>query len=747
MPSNPIIQPEHASARKFGWRWWVTVGVVGLVVVCRVACNFLPHDQFQKIVADVLSIVMSGSMSVILLWTAVAVRTPGMRCSPGWLLLGLAMLMWMIADIIWFKATLVEGNPSGTLGDFFFLAFYPLFLAGVLFLPRHRRTRMEWIYLSLDMGVATCAGLAVLWVLIVGPTLQTEVGKDPQTAMQLFIALSYPTGDLLVMWASIALIASGRIHGMILSTRMLAAAGAILVFADTVYGYQLLENTYKNGNWLGIFWSGSLGLVGLAGAAAQPMSMTQQHNIIVSQRPAVGSLLLSSVCFIIAWIVVSWSPVAPGLQVVEVGVLVMIVLTVVRQGLGMIENHRLTARLRLINEDLDARVRERTADLEIVNEHLRQAQKMEAIGRLAGGVAHDFNNLLTVIIGNADLLKRHHAHNPAATSHLESISLTAGRAADLTRQLLAFSRRTPLLPQATILPEIVDEVDAMLRRVLPPEIRLVIDHHGEPPVVYADPSQLVQVVMNLAINARDALTSGGSLTISTSRLTLDVQAAEHMLGARVGNFAVLSVSDTGTGMDAETCRRMFEPFFTTKAPGSGTGLGLATVHGIVNQTGGWISVESAIGHGSTFKIYLDLHADTPSGITRIVPALSAKNLQGLRIVLVDDEPSVKLVAYHTLVALGCVVHTAMNGEEAVTVFEQQGKSIDLVITDGIMPGMRGQDLILALRKKVPGLPAILCSGYAGEKTHDIPRDVVFLAKPFTAETLAQAVRRAIPTSR
>lgn len=747
MSSTHTIESEQALAHGLGRRWWVTLGVVGIVFFSRLACHFLAHDQFQKSVTDLLSIAMSGLMAISLLWTSVAVRAPGTRFSPGWLLLGLSMLMWMIADILWFRSNLMGGNPSGSTAHFFFLAFYPLFLAGVLFLPRHRRTRMEWIQLSLDMAVATCAGLVVLWVVIVGPTLQSQIGKEPQTAIQMFIALAYPTGDLLVLWAAIALIASGRIYGMITATRLLAGAGALLVFADTVYGYQLLKNTYHSGNWLGVIWSASLGLIGIAGATARPILTLQQQDTVVFRHPALGSLLLSSVCFIIAWVVVSWSPVAPRLQIVEVGVLVMIVLTVVRQGLGMIENHRLTARLRLINEDLDERVRERTADLEMVNEHLRQAQKMEAIGRLAGGIAHDFNNLLTVIIGNADLLRRQHVQNSVAKAHLDSISLTVGRAADLIRQLLAFSRRTPLIPQATVLPDIVDEVDAMLKRVLPPEIRLLINHQGEPPVVYADASQLVQVVMNLAINARDALTKGGTLTISTSMVTLDAQAIERIPGARIGNFAVLAVRDTGIGMDEDTRRRMFEPFFTTKPPGAGTGLGLATVHGIVNQSGGWISVESAIGQGSTFNIYLDLHQDTPSGITRVVPTLAGENITGTRILLVDDEPAVQLVAYHTLKALGCVVHKTANAGEALAVFEQHRAAIDLVITDGIMPGMRGQELIRVLRKIVPNLPIILCSGYAGEKTSDIPRDVTFLAKPFTADTLAQAVRRAIPARR
>lgn len=724
-------------------RWRIALIAVAALVLCRVTLNFDSNGEERRLASDITSVGMSTAMSLSLLVAAFAARSPSSRFASGWLLLGLAMIMWLVADLLWLRADLQGVKPSGTLSDIFFLLFYPLFLAGVLCLPRQSRSALGWVRLALDLAVATLAALVVLWVLIVSPTIESLSQGGTPDRLELLIALAYPTGDLLVLWAALALIATGRVDGMVRSSRLLAASAALLVVTDTIYGYQVLQGTYHSGNCLGIGWSGALGLVGLAGAAAQPPRLAEAASTNRTPHPALGSLILSSVSFAIAWLVVSSSPRAPGLQFAEGGVLAMIVLTVVRQAVGLIENRTLTVRLQALNDDLDARVQERTADLETANERLRQAQKMEAIGRLAGGVAHDFNNLLTVIIGNAALLRRQFARDQVVSDQLDSISTTAGRAAELTRQLLAFSRRTPLTPQATDLTMIVGEVDTMLRRVLPAEIRLVIDHRGPPPVVYADPGQVVQVVMNLAINARDALPAGGTLTIATSTITLsDIQVAQ-MPDSRTGPFAVLTVSDTGIGMDEATRGRLFEPFFTTKPPGAGTGLGLATVHGIVRQSGGWIVVESALGQGSAFHVYLDLIRDPPSSVTRAMVALAPIRLEGTRILLVEDEPAVRLIAFHTLTALGCVVFKAGDAEEALAIFRANPGGIDLVISDGIMPGMHGPALIAKLRERAARLPAVLCSGYTGEESAEIQGDMVFLAKPFTAETLATAVNQAL----
>ncbi len=731
-------------------RWRIALLVAGVMLSARICLAFVTDPTLLRLGTDLASVGMSGAMAAILLWTAWVVRPPLSRSAHGWLLLGLGLLLWLGGSLFWLRANLLGLKPSGSLADIFFILFYPLFLSGVLLLPRAKRTPLAWVGLALDLAVATIAGLAALWVLFVGPTIASHFQHEHADPFDLFISLAYPTGDLLVLWAAIALMASGQVAGMRGSSRLLATAAAVLVVTDTIYGYQLLHGTYVSGNWLGIAWNLALALMGLAGAAAQSAHRTT-GSPSRSPRAALGPLILSSISFAIAWLVISWSPTVPGLQVVEFGVLAMIILTVVRQALGMMENRTLTARLQALNEDLDGRVHERTAALEVANEHLRQAQKMEAIGRLAGGVAHDFNNLLTVIIGNAELLRRQAVLAPADSLHLESISTTAGRAAELTRQLLAFSRRTPLTPQAIDVTAIVSEVERMLRRVLPPQISLVIETSGPPPIVFADASQLVQVVMNLALNARDALLpAGGPLTIATSRVVITAQTVGQFgdeLDARIGEFAVLTIRDAGTGMDEATRARIFEPFFTTKPPGAGTGLGLATVHGIVRQSGGWITVDSAPGHGSTFTIYLDLLHDTPSGVTRIMPAVMPHNLTGTRILLVEDEPAVQLVAFHSLSDLGCEVTKTSNAEEALIAFERLRGQLDLVISDGIMPGLRGQELIARLREQVPGFPAVLCSGYTGEDATEIPADVVFLAKPFTADTIARAVYRALhPTS-
>ena len=361
---------------------------------------------------------------------------------------------------------------------------------------------------------------------------------------------------------------------------------------------------------------------------------------------------------------------------------------------------------------------------------LRQAQKMEAVGKLAGGIAHDFNNLLTVIASYADLMLHDlPAPNPVRDD-VEEIRKAASRASSLTRQLLAFGRRQVLQPRDVDLNEIVADLEKMLRRTIGEDVDLVANPGRDLPRVFADPGQIEQVLMNLVLNARDAMPKGGRLTIETrSRRRAGV------------DEVVLVVSDTGVGMDAETQRRIFEPFFTTKA-GLGSGLGLATVHGIVSQTGGRISVDSTPGGGATF--YVTLPVAVGESVAETPPAAAPAAREGTgTVLLVEDEDAVRAIARRGLERFGYSVIEASNGQGALDILADPSVEVDVLLTDLLMPVMGGRELAQNLGGRIPQSRIVFMSGYAEEDM--FPEEVLteesgFLEKPFTVDQLVEAVR-------
>jgi two-component system cell cycle sensor histidine kinase/response regulator CckA len=389
------------------------------------------------------------------------------------------------------------------------------------------------------------------------------------------------------------------------------------------------------------------------------------------------------------------------------------------------------------------RAEERRAELE---EQLRQSQKMEAVGRLAGGIAHDFNNLLTAIGGYGELaLAALDEEHERPRHDVEQILKSAARARDLTRQLLAFSRKQVLQPRVVSLNEIVDGLVPMLARLIGADIELVTRADEGLGVTKADPSQLEQVLLNLALNARDAMPGGGRLTIETANAELDDEYASRHLGAAPGSYVVLAVSDTGHGMTEDVRAQVFEPFFTTKGPTEGTGLGLATVYGIVKQSAGYVWVYSEPGHGSTFKVYLPRAADPAesTGPKREAPA-PARGSE--TVLLVEDEDVVRALVREILESFGYDVLEAPDGAAALETSSAHDGPIDLVLTDVVMPGMGGPELISRLRGKRPDAKVVFTSGYSEDA---IANDGVlhpgarFLEKPFTAATLAETVRGAL----
>src|SRR5438067_525628 len=376
-----------------------------------------------------------------------------------------------------------------------------------------------------------------------------------------------------------------------------------------------------------------------------------------------------------------------------------------------------------------------------------QATKMQMVGQLAGGVAHDFNNILTAIIGHCDLMMLRHSPGDSDYDDIQQIKGNSNRAAALTRQLLAFSRQQTLRPQVLQLPDVVSEVSHLLKRLLGETVELVVKHGSNLGPIRADPGQLEQVIVNLAVNARDAMQSkgGGTLTIQTYSVKAD-QVAE--LGSDilpVADYSALSVTDTGTGITANVLGKIWEPFFTTKEVGKGTGLGLSTVYGIIKQSGGFIFADSKVGEGTRFVIYLPVHREEAvAAKSRKVEKPKANELWGTgTVLLVEDEPTVRSVAERALTRHGYQVITADNGEEALDVLAR-GEPIDLLISDVVMPGMDGPTMVREARKSRPELKILFMSGYAEEqlrKSIDI-ENVNFLPKPFSVTELAEAARRA-----
>ena len=415
--------------------------------------------------------------------------------------------------------------------------------------------------------------------------------------------------------------------------------------------------------------------------------------------------------------------------------------------------------LRQYREHLQEEVARRTTDLTQANlklreeiterqkleEQLRQAQKMEAIGNLSGGIAHDFNNLLTVIKGYGRLVLEGVQHDPQLRRRVEHIDQAAERATALTSQLLAFSRRQVLQPKVLNLNSLVLGMDKMLQRLIGEDIELASIPAQDLANVKADPGQIEQVLMNLVLNARDAMPQGGKITVETATVDLGEEYAREQVGVRPGRYVMLAVSDTGIGMDTDTLAHMFEPFFTTKEQGRGTGLGLSTVYGIVKQSEGHIAVYSELGRGTTFKVYLP---SVPQEIEEL-PAVDAslKAYRGSEVILlVEDDRQVRELAEHILVAQGYKVLKAESPTTALTICDGYQGAIDLLLTDVVMPELNGRELARRVTLRRPGTRVLYTSGYT---TNAIAHQGVlepgtfFLQKPFTPSSLARKVHEAL----
>lgn len=375
-------------------------------------------------------------------------------------------------------------------------------------------------------------------------------------------------------------------------------------------------------------------------------------------------------------------------------------------------------------------------------EQLRQAQKIEAVGRLAAGVAHDFNNILTAITGHSELLLRQQAADDPLRKHAEQIEKAAHMAAALTRQLLTFSRKQLIEPRVLELNAVIVNIEKMLRRLIGEDIEFCTLLDPAAGHIKADPGQIDQVIMNLAVNARDAMPNGGKLTVTTANATLGKNHTKNFPDLPAGEYVMMAIADTGTGMSEEVKAHLFEPFFTTKPPGKGTGLGLATCFGIVKQNTGHIEVHSEVGKGTTFKIYfpqVQTTLEPPRG--RAVPTEAAGGNE--TVLLVEDEQGVRELAVGTLREKGYTVVEAVNGEEGLRIARQLDGKIDLVLTDVVMPVMGGKEMADALRTSHPDTKVLFISGYPDNALGDhgvLRPGTGFLQKPYMTATLARKVR-------
>jgi two-component system, cell cycle sensor histidine kinase and response regulator CckA len=397
-----------------------------------------------------------------------------------------------------------------------------------------------------------------------------------------------------------------------------------------------------------------------------------------------------------------------------------------------------------IARDVTAR---RTAEhaLRESEDQLRQAQKMEAVGQLAGGIAHDFNNLLMAIMSNAELASLELPAGSSPAGHIDEIKSASRRARSLTQQLLAFSRKQMLQPRVLDMNTVVRDAEQILRRLIGENIAMNVLLEQRPARVRADQGQLAQVLMNLVVNARDAMPHGGTLTIETANRDVGAGEAQIHRGLREGRYVAMSVRDTGIGMDEDTKARIFEPFFTTKPPGQGTGLGLSTAYGIVKQSGGYIAADSAVGDGSVFTVLMpQVNEPAEPTVQSAPPELPANTLRGT-VLLVEDEASVREATKRMLRKFGFEVLEARNGQDALAIWDLKCDAVDVVLTDVVMPAMGGSELVKELRERKSDLRVVFMSGYTQGSLEFSSDDAAtrFLPKPFTADQLVATLREMV----
>ena len=607
--------------------------------------------------------------------------------------------VWALGQLVWTYQEVVQDleSPVFQLADMGFLVALPLFVVGVLAWPR---VPIKWqLGTILDFALITGFALLFGFEFMVEPLM-----RQNGDSLGLTYALVYPPVEAILF---------GCVVGVLLLDHWrerrrieLIALGLLLILVGDA-GYTYLGDDYVTGGWLDPLWG--VGFAAVAFAAAAPAAWRDRSGWVSERAMAVAP---SAALFVVALfgIGVAASGRPPLGPVERIAIFTLVLLLALRQGYTQL------------------RLRDQMEEQRRLEQQLQHAQKLEAVGRLAGGVAHDFNNILTAISGYSELALQQLAPDHPVRGDIDEVRRAAHRASELTRQLLAFSRRQVLAPQVVDLNAIVLEAQRMLCRLLGPEVGLKTALSDAPPLVRADPGQLEQVITNLVLNARDAMPAGGSVRIET---------------AVAGDTVRFTVEDDGVGMEDDTRERIFDPFFTTKEPGKGTGLGLAMVHGIVTQSSGSIAVDSAPGRGARFEIAFPLAAPEAPEPDRSELARAEAGTE--RVLVVEDEPAVRDLARRILELEGYAVVTAESGEEALRLWDELGP-VDALLTDVVMPGLGGRELAATLSSRFPGLRVVLMSGYtqdAEQLDGLLASGAAFVEKPFTSSALASEVRNVL----
>ncbi len=741
-------QDPAASPRR--WPLWLAIASAVAVAVLDLSWTYW-HFGGQRATqwwSDLIGVPVPAATAVCC-WIA-ARRREG-RARRAWMLLGAAAMSWAIGEAIWSYYELARNVdvPFPGYADIGFLGLIPLAVAGLLALPPVPRSLTAQGRTLLDGLVITGSIFFVGWATVIGPTYREGAG----TTLEKVVGLAYPIGDvvLLSMALFIALRVARRHRGALL---LIGVGLGVLAAADSGFIYQTLHETYESGSLIDPLWEIGF-LVMMIGAV---IAIPRREQPEGEPGPGFISLALPYACVVAVVVLAAvWRRREALDAPLFWTMLVVLLLVVIRQLLTILDNFVLTRTLEsrvreLVESDLSERERVQRERDELQTQ-LNHARRLESLGNMAGAVAHDFNNILGVIMGFSShvrtVLGDRRGMSPdeeraEVADGLEQIERATTRAANLTKQLLTFSRREPAQTRVIDLNEIVRGMEEVLLRTVPEtvEVRLSLTPVVAP--IKADPAQIEQVLSNLAVNARDAMPEGGTLTIATAVAMLDESQARIRPGLTPGRHVRLIVRDTGRGMTADVAARAFDPFFTTKPKGSGTGLGLATVYGIVSQAGGTIRVDSAPMRGATFTIHFPASEEELTREPAREIMLDRPTGTGETILVAEDDASMLDLVTVTLVTHGYRVVAARNGLEALNAAELEA-SIDAIVSDVVMPMMSGPDLIQKLRRTRPNLPAVCMSGYAEPILNpaEISEGVRFIGKPFKPEQLLAIVREAL----
>jgi signal transduction histidine kinase/CheY-like chemotaxis protein len=742
-------------------RWWVWPSIA-IFVLQILALAFLRFSNVEPQLENVFDVILCG-ISAVVSWQAAA-RSHGVArvlfrtlalCS-GVFAIALALGSY---PVNWpYHQTLTELSDEVSV---FWLA--PLSLT--LFLePDFDLKKFDYIHL-LDFAQIVVFWVAVYFFFLFLPIHVFANEPGPHTWLQQTWAgsLVYDVSMTMLFLLRGIFTASRAMRRLFIRSSIFLAAACI---ADLYANY----NRLQSGTWYQMVWT-ALNIAPIVLAGTWKQDANERMDESMRGRSIFGDQLfpvMTAFLVLLLSMVIMRERLTFALGMVSISFACSSVRMVVVQfrelriadnlQLEISERRRAEQLLRENEEHLEEQVTARTKELRTANEQLRSeigerqrleeqlrhTQKMEAIGTLSGGIAHDFNNLLTVIRGYARMVLDRVGHDAELKADVEQIDEAGARAAALTSQLLAFSRRQMLQPRTLHLQELVNDVEKMLRRLIGEHIDLATRTERDLGAVKADPGQMEQVIMNLVVNARDAMPRGGHLLLETANVHLDEKYAREHVDVEPGDYVMLAVHDNGIGMDASIQAHIFEPFFTTKERARGTGLGLAMVYGIVKQSGGSIAVESALGKGSVFRIYLprvqrrkELPAGTSPGSVR----------QGSEsVLLVEDDDQVRGLTVSMLKRCGYTVYVAENGTEALRFSDQHTNGLDLLLTDVVMPGVSGPDLAKKMTTRHPGLKVLFMSGYTDDAIGDhgmLGEGIALLQKPFTSSMLAERVREVL----